>query len=117
VASRTAGLPFGPDMHNPESAGALDVVSCALEFGLVVGCPVLPWRRSLTDRPVVRRGAFASGRPCRGSRRGDHGDHRCARRAAASRGGCPSTADDEGKENTYSSPGPRTREPANPGDL
>ena len=27
VASRTAGLPFGPDLHNAESVGALDVVS------------------------------------------------------------------------------------------
>ncbi len=25
VASRTAGLPFGPDLHHAESVGALDV--------------------------------------------------------------------------------------------
>jgi hypothetical protein len=59
VASRTAGLPFGPDLHNPESAGALDVVSCVLEFGLIAGCAALLWRPSLADRPVARRGALA----------------------------------------------------------
>ena len=36
VASRTVGLPFGPDVHHAESVGALDVVSCVLEFDLVV---------------------------------------------------------------------------------
>src|SRR5215469_7456543 len=30
VASRTVGLPFGPDVSHPEPAGALDVVSCVL---------------------------------------------------------------------------------------
>ena len=59
AASRTVGLPFGPDLHHAESVGALDVVSCVLEFGLVVGCAALLWRPSLADRPVVRRGAFA----------------------------------------------------------
>ena len=60
VASRTVGLPFGPDLHSPEPAGALDVVSCVLEAGLIAGCAVLLWRPSLADRPVPRRGAFAS---------------------------------------------------------
>ena len=60
VASRTIGLPFGPDLHNAESVGALDVVSCVLEFGLIVGCAALLWRPSIADRPVARRGAFAS---------------------------------------------------------
>jgi len=60
VASRTVGLPFGPDLHNAESVGALDVVSCVLEFGLIVGCAVLLWRPSIADRPVARLGAFAS---------------------------------------------------------
>jgi len=59
VASRTVGLPFGPDLHNTESVGALDVVSCVLEFLLIVGCAALLWRPSLADRPVARRGAFA----------------------------------------------------------
>jgi hypothetical protein len=59
VASRTVGLPFGPDLHNAESVGALDVVSCVLEFGLIVGCAALLWRPSLADRPVARRGAVA----------------------------------------------------------
>ena len=60
VASRTVGLPFGPDLHHAESVGALDVVSCVLEFGLIVGCAALLWRPSLADRPVARRGAVAS---------------------------------------------------------
>jgi len=60
VASRTVGLPFGPDLHSAESVGALDVVSCALEFGLIAGCATLLWRPSLADRPVPRRGALAS---------------------------------------------------------
>ncbi|MGH3204587.1 MAG: hypothetical protein ACRDP5_21440 [Streptosporangiaceae bacterium] len=59
VASRTVGLPFGPDLHNAESVGALDVVSCVLEFVLIVGCAALLWRPSLADRPVARRGAIA----------------------------------------------------------
>ena len=60
VASRTVGLPFGPDLDNSESVGALDVVSCVLEFGLIVGCAALLWRPSLADRPIARRGALAS---------------------------------------------------------
>ena len=60
VASRTVGLPFGPDLHSPESVGALDVVSCALEFGLIVGCAALLWRPSLASRPMAPRGALAT---------------------------------------------------------
>ncbi len=60
VASRTVGLPFGPDLHSPEEVGALDVMSCVLEFGLIVGCAALLWRPSLASRPVARRGALAS---------------------------------------------------------
>jgi hypothetical protein len=60
VVSRTAGIPFGPNLHNPESVGALDVVSCVLEFGLIAGCAALLWRPSLADRPVARRGVAAS---------------------------------------------------------
>jgi hypothetical protein len=59
VASRTVGLPFGPDLHDTESVGALDVVSCVLEFGLIAGSAALLWRPSLADRPVARRGALA----------------------------------------------------------
>ncbi len=59
VASRTVGLPFGPDLHSPESVGALDVVSCVLEFGLIAGSAALLWRPSLADRPVARRGTAA----------------------------------------------------------
>jgi hypothetical protein len=60
VASRTVGLPFGPDLHSPESVGALDVVSCVLEFALIVGCAALLLRPSIADRPVARRGALAT---------------------------------------------------------
>ena len=60
VLSRTVGLPFGPDLHSAESVGALDVVSCVLEFGLIAGCAALLWRPSLADRPVARRGAVAT---------------------------------------------------------
>jgi hypothetical protein len=59
VASRTVGLPFGPDLHNPEPVGALDVVSCVLEAALIAGCAALLWRPSLADRRAARRGAFA----------------------------------------------------------
>ena len=59
VATRTIGLPFGPDLHSPESVGALDVVSCVLEFGLIAMCAALLWRPSLLDRPVARRSAVA----------------------------------------------------------
>jgi hypothetical protein len=59
IASRTAGLPFGPDLHNPESVGALDVVGCTLEFVLIIGCAALLWRPSLADRPIRRQGGFA----------------------------------------------------------
>ena len=57
VASRTVGLPFGPDVHHAEPVGALDMVSCVLEFGLLAGCAALLWRPSLLDRPVSRLGA------------------------------------------------------------
>jgi hypothetical protein len=59
-ASRTVGLPFGPDLHHPESVGALDVMSCVLEFGLIAGCAALLWRPALLDKPMARRGAVAS---------------------------------------------------------
>src|SRR6266571_6326315 len=60
VASRTVGVPFGPNLHHAESVGALDVLSCVLEAGLIAGCAALLWRPSLADRPVARRGAVAS---------------------------------------------------------
>jgi len=60
VASRTVGLPFGPDLHHPEQVGGLDVMSCVLEFALVIGCAALLWRPSLADRPVRRRGGVAA---------------------------------------------------------
>ena len=56
VASRTVGLPFGPDLGHPEPVGGLDVVSGVLEFALIAGCAALLWRPSLADRPVRRRG-------------------------------------------------------------
>jgi hypothetical protein len=56
AASRTAGLPFGPDVSHLEPVGGLDVVSGILELALIAGCAVLLWRPSLADRPVRRRG-------------------------------------------------------------
>jgi len=60
VASRTVGLPFGPDLHSAESAGALDVTSCVLEALLIAGCAALLWRPSLADRPAPRLGPLAA---------------------------------------------------------
>jgi hypothetical protein len=59
IASRTAGLPFGPDRHRPESVGALDVMSCTLELILIAGCAALLWQPSLADRPVRRHSGLA----------------------------------------------------------
>src|SRR5215471_5579947 len=56
VASRTVGLPVGPDVGHPEPAGGLDVVSVVLEVALIAGCVALLWRPSLADRPVRRFG-------------------------------------------------------------
>src|SRR5690348_2739385 len=60
LASRTTGLPFGPDKGHPEPFGALDVVSALLELALIAGCAALLWRPSLADRPVRRRTGFAA---------------------------------------------------------
>jgi len=60
LASRTTGLPFGPDQGHTEQFGALDVVSGLLELALVAGCAALLWRPSLADRPVRRRTGFAA---------------------------------------------------------
>ena len=68
VLSRTVGLPFGPDLHSPESVGALDVVSCVLEFGAdrrlrgaavaaVAGGPAGGAPRCGRDRGRARRGS------------------------------------------------------------
>jgi hypothetical protein len=58
-ASRTVGLPFGPDLHHAEAYGGIDLVSIGLEVALIVGCAVVLWRPSLLDRPVRRRTGFA----------------------------------------------------------
>ena len=60
LASRTTGLPFGPDNGHTEPFGALDVVGAILEFALIAGCAALLWRPSLADRPVRRRTGFAA---------------------------------------------------------
>ena len=60
LASRTTGLPFGPDNGHTEPFGALDVVSAIMEFALIAGCAALLWRPSLADRPVRRRTGFAA---------------------------------------------------------
>jgi len=57
AASRTVGLPFGPDLHHPEPAGPLDLVCGVLEVALLAGCAALLWRPSLADRPAARRPA------------------------------------------------------------
>jgi hypothetical protein len=59
LASRTTGLPIGPDVGSPEPAGGLDVVSTVLELALVAGCAALLWRPSLADGPVRRLGPVA----------------------------------------------------------
>ena len=59
-ASRTTGLPFGPDKGHTEPFGALDVVSAILEFALIAGCAALLWRPSLAGRRVRRRTGFAA---------------------------------------------------------
>src|SRR5262249_15230108 len=58
-ASRTTGLPFGPDKGHPEAYGGLDVVSVILEVALIAGCAALLWRPSLADPAVRRRTGFA----------------------------------------------------------
>ena len=60
VASRTAGLPIGPDVSNPEPVGGLDVVSVVLEVALIAGCVALLWRPPLTARPVRRFGTLGT---------------------------------------------------------
>jgi hypothetical protein len=60
VASRTTGLPIGPDVGHPEQAGGLDVVSVVLEVALIAGCLALLWRPSLADRPVRRFGTIGT---------------------------------------------------------
>lgn len=39
--SRTAGLPFGPEVGTPEAVGLADVVACLLELGTLVGALAL----------------------------------------------------------------------------
>jgi len=60
LASRTTGLPFGPDQGHTEPFGALDVVSALLELALIAGCAALLWRPSLASRPVRRRTGLAA---------------------------------------------------------
>src|SRR5262250_1075742 len=60
LASRTTGLPFGPDQGHTEPFGALDVVSALLELALIAGCAALLWRPALAGRPVRRRTGFAA---------------------------------------------------------
>jgi hypothetical protein len=60
LASRTTGLPFGPDNGHTEPFGALDVVSAILEVALIAGCAALLRWPSLADRPVRRRTGVAA---------------------------------------------------------
>jgi FixH protein len=59
VLSRTAGLPIGPDAGTPEPATVLDVLSTALEVGIVLGTAALLWRRGA---PREDRGGRAASR-------------------------------------------------------
>jgi hypothetical protein len=61
LASRTTGLPFGPDPGHAEPFGALDVLCALLELALIGGCAALLWRPSLIGRPGHRSG-YAAGR-------------------------------------------------------
>lgn len=47
TASRTTGLPFGPDSGHREAVGALDVVACIAELATIV---LALWAMSLADR-------------------------------------------------------------------
>jgi hypothetical protein len=60
LASRTTGVPIGPDPGSPEPFGGLDVVCGLLELALIAGCLALLWRPSLADRPVQRRHGIAA---------------------------------------------------------
>ena len=60
LASRTTGLPFGPDTGHAEPFGALDVVCALLELALIGGGAATLWRPSLVGRPIHRT-AFAAG--------------------------------------------------------
>jgi len=76
LASRTTGLPLGPDQGHTEPFGALDVTCALLELVLIAGCAALLWRPSLADRPVRRRtGLAAIARMAAIPRRRDRGDH------------------------------------------
>ncbi len=48
IASRTVGLPFGPDLHHAESVGALDVVMPDRQDGPQVGGSLTRWHSHLT---------------------------------------------------------------------
>jgi hypothetical protein len=48
AVSRTAGLPIGPEVWQPEAISVLDVVAALLEVGLVLGASFLLTRREAT---------------------------------------------------------------------
>lgn len=57
VASRTAGLPLGPDAGAPEAASYADSLATLLEVGVVLGC-VAVLRPRLLDRFRGRRDPY-----------------------------------------------------------
>src|SRR5262249_32773825 len=63
AASRTVGLPFGPDLHHPEPAGPLDVMAGVLQVALLAWCAALLWRAPLARPPGARRTAPAPAPP------------------------------------------------------
>jgi hypothetical protein len=48
AVSRTAGLPIGPEVWQPEAISVLDVIATLLEVGLVLGASFLLTRREAT---------------------------------------------------------------------
>jgi len=77
LASRTTGLPFGPDKGHTEPFGALDVVSALLELALIAGlrgAAVAPVPGGPAGPPAHRlRGHCQHGRDPRRSDRSDRG--------------------------------------------
>ena len=51
LASRTVGLPFGPDAGAAEAVGLADVVACLLEAGTLIAAVTLLRHRARPDRP------------------------------------------------------------------
>jgi hypothetical protein len=60
LVSRTTGLPFGPEVWEPERYGALDAVASAAELLTVIGCLAALYPHALPRRRVGRHAAASS---------------------------------------------------------